>query len=405
MYYHEEMLPLALLAQALGMQVAPPQMQVLIAPPVFFEDEMKIASYKQDPRLQAIANKSLRKDEILNKIQMRRSPKVIEVKETAVGPGKERQEKLIRGGSRTPTSQSSFMRQESSVTKVASVIDKELQNLLYDPESIDNWGQVLSAPSVMLNIPPNALPMIPPPENTSKEVEQELSDIIDVMNSKPLSNAITKKIDEDLLSIFFEICDKGGVDAMQEDATFLSKDLFKIAIYLKYKFLRPRPSQIAPFYGFKLNADINLEGGNDTPSYPSNQSLQGYALAKFYSDMYPQLRARFYQAADAIALSRLQRGDHFPSDNMYSKLLADAIMGPDEQGQPEQPPVVKAKSDTSKPMLESSVRSTPYSMSTPTRPQDMDPIDQAIDRSIQAQKTASLIRIKKFKHLDKLIGK
>jgi hypothetical protein len=336
---------------------------------------------------------------------MRKSPRVIELKETAVGPGKERQEKVVKGGYKTPNSQSSFVSQESNVTKVASVVDKELQNLLYDPESIDNWGQVLSAPSVMLNISPSALPLVPPPENTSPEVEQELSDIIDVMNSKPLSNAITKKIDEDLLSIFFEICDKGGVDAMQEDATFLSKDLFKIAIFLKYKFLRPRPSQIAPFYGFKLNADINLDGGNDTPSYPSNQSLQGYALAKFYSDMYPHLRERFYQAADAIALSRLQRGDHFPSDNMYSKLLADAIMGPDERGQPEQPPTVKAKSDTSKTMLESSVKSAPYSFPMPTRPQDMDLIDQEVARNIEQQKTASALRVKKFKHLDKLIGR
>jgi hypothetical protein len=121
--------------------------------------------------------------------------------------------------------------------------------------------------------------------------------------------------------------------------------------------------------------------------------------------MYPHLRERFYQAADAIALSRLQRGDHFPSDNMYSKLLADAIMGPDERGQPEQPPTVKAKSDTSKTMLESSVKSAPYSFPMPTRPQDMDLIDQEVARNIEQQKTASALRVKKFKHLDKLIGR
>jgi hypothetical protein len=50
MYYHEEMLPLALLAQAMGMRVAQPQMQVLIAPPLLFDDEIKLASYQQDPR-------------------------------------------------------------------------------------------------------------------------------------------------------------------------------------------------------------------------------------------------------------------------------------------------------------------------------------------------------------------
>lgn len=408
MYYHEETLPLALIvAQAMGMQIHPSHVHTIVSPPFLHIDEgVKLASYRQNPELDSIARKSLMRDEILNKIQMRKSPKVIELKETALGPGKERTEKIVKGGNKTPTSKSSFYSQESSVTKVSSVVDTDLRDLQYDPETIDNWGQVLSAPSVMLNIPPSALPLIPPPDNTSKEVEQELSDIIDVMNSKPLSNAITKKIDEDLLSIFFEICDKAGVDAMQEDATFLSKDLFKIAIFLKYKFLRPRPSQIAPFYGFKLNADLNLDGGNDTPSYPSNQSLQGYSLAKFYSDMYPHLRERFYQAADAIALSRLQRGDHFPSDNAYSKMLSDAIMGPDESEiKRPQPEVPKAKVDTSKSMLESSIKSTPYSMPTPVRPQDMDPIEQAIDRDIQSQKTASLMRIKKFKHLDKLFGK
>jgi hypothetical protein len=35
----------------------------------------------------------------------------------------------------------------------------------------------------------------------------------------------------------------------------------------------------------------------------------------------------FYSAADAIALSRIQAGLHFPSDLSYAKLIADFIFG------------------------------------------------------------------------------
>ena len=411
MYYHEETLPLAIIAQALGLtpSMHPPAISIVELPPQFgmYDEFVKLSEAPAmiDPRLNQLARRRLRSDEVVNSIKTKRLPHVIEVKENAIGPGKQRNERVIKGGKSTPTSQSSFYSSESNETKIASVTNNELRDLQYDPESIDRWASVLSAPSVMLDVPPNALPLVPFPPNTSKEVEQELQDIVSVMNDKPLSNAITKKIDEDLLSIFFEICDKGGVDPMQEDAFFLSKDLFKIAIYLKYKFLRPRPSEIAPFYGFKLNADINLDGSNDTPSYPSNQSLQGYAMAKFYSDMYPQLKDRFYQAADAIALSRLQRGDHFPSDNAYSKMIADVLMGPSDQGQQPIPEPVKTKAQTQKDLLMSSVKSAPFSTTKPVRSQDMDMIDMEVDKQEQRQKTASLSRMKRFKHLDKLMGR
>ncbi len=92
---------------------------------------------------------------------------------------------------------------------------------------------------------------------------------------------------------------------------------------LKYKFQRPRPHQIADFYGIDLNG-VDLDSMK-TPSYPSGHATQGYLLGMIYSERYPQYNEEFIRLAEDIAESRIVGKAHFPSDKKAGIELAEKL--------------------------------------------------------------------------------
>ena len=92
---------------------------------------------------------------------------------------------------------------------------------------------------------------------------------------------------------------------------------------LKYKYNRPRPYQLAEFYGLDVDK-FNLDSMN-TPSYPSGHATQGYLLGKFYSDRYPEHIGEFMKLGEDIAESRIKAKAHYPSDKQFGKELAKKL--------------------------------------------------------------------------------
>ena len=92
---------------------------------------------------------------------------------------------------------------------------------------------------------------------------------------------------------------------------------------LKYKYQRPRPHQIADFYGINLNG-VDLDSMK-TPSYPSGHATQGYLLGMIYSERYPQYNEEFIRLGEDIAESRIIGKAHFPSDKKAGIELAEKL--------------------------------------------------------------------------------
>ena len=92
---------------------------------------------------------------------------------------------------------------------------------------------------------------------------------------------------------------------------------------LKYKYNRPRPHQIAEFYGINLNG-VELDTMR-TPSYPSGHAIQGYLLGMYFGDKYPQSRKVFTQLGEDIAQSRIVAKAHYPSDKSFGKVVAEYL--------------------------------------------------------------------------------
>ena len=113
--------------------------------------------------------------------------------------------------------------------------------------------------------------------------------------------------------------DKYEVNISSEYLEKVVKESAKFIMQLKYKYNRPRPYQIAEFYGIDLNG-VQLDSMK-TPSYPSGHATQGYLVGEILTQFDPQNSITYRQKAEDIAHSRIVAKAHFPSDRIYGKKI------------------------------------------------------------------------------------
>lgn len=87
--------------------------------------------------------------------------------------------------------------------------------------------------------------------------------------------------------------------------------------YLKVRSGRPRPYQIAPAYGKKIEYIIP---DPRTASYPSGHAFDAWMFATILSERYPEYFGEFETIANSIGESRMIAGVHFPSDIEAGKM-------------------------------------------------------------------------------------
>ena len=114
-----------------------------------------------------------------------------------------------------------------------------------------------------------------------------------------------------------------GLEFDKDEAKSYGRQSAKYIMELKYKYQRPRPHQIAEFYGIDLNG-MDLDSMK-TPSYPSGHATQGYLLGMIYSERYPEHRKEFMKLGEDIAESRIIGKAHFPSDKKAGIDLAEKL--------------------------------------------------------------------------------
>jgi len=84
---------------------------------------------------------------------------------------------------------------------------------------------------------------------------------------------------------------------------------------LKEYFARPRPCDF-------LTDVITPLGCTGTYSFPSNHALNNFAVATYFSFLFPKFRVVLFVIASLIAISRVYLGLHYPSD-----IIGGAIIG------------------------------------------------------------------------------
>ena len=192
----------------------------------------------------------------------------------------------------------------------------ELNEMTYNDGASEKHQDKIDRPITLFE--DISISLQPFPENTSKKTLEEVKYLSEIEEDVDYVRE-NDKVKESFGKLHEEL----ELEYNEDEAGKYLKESSKYIMELKYKFQRPRPHQIADFYGIDLNG-VDLDSMK-TPSYPSGHATQGYLLGMIYSDRYPEYRKQFMKLGEDIAESRIVGKAHFPSDKKAGIELAEKL--------------------------------------------------------------------------------
>ncbi len=159
------------------------------------------------------------------------------------------------------------------------------------------------------------MPKYQPPSNDSSTTLDEIKYLSSI---KPNKDKVLKfdKVKE----TFKPYAEELGI---YEYIKKIEHESVKFIMKLKYEYNRPRPYQVAEFYGIDLNSTET--NSMKTPSFPSGHAIQGYLIADILSKHNPSNTEMYQKIGEDIAHSRIIGKAHYPSDKKYGKKIAKAL--------------------------------------------------------------------------------
>ena len=192
----------------------------------------------------------------------------------------------------------------------------ELNEMTYNDGASEKHQDKIDRPITLFE--DISISLQPFPENTSKKTLEEVKYLSEIEEDVDYVRE-NDKVKES----FGKLHEEFELEYNEDEAGKYLKESSKYIMELKYKFQRPRPHQIADFYGIDLNG-VDLDSMK-TPSYPSGHATQGYLLGMIYSERYPEYRKEFMKLGEDVAESRIVGKAHFPSDKKAGIELAEKL--------------------------------------------------------------------------------
>jgi len=156
------------------------------------------------------------------------------------------------------------------------------------------------------------------PELKHPSNESEIEQVLEAVKDNDLDKENQRNLDENNHRMMLDI-----VDEDMDDWKRFIEDVDIHTIKLKMKYGRQRPYE----YSDKIKSITDTD---DSPSFPSGHAIEAYALAEVLGERYPDKKDELDKMAAKIAKSRLQMGNHFPSDievgEKVGKMIADAYL-------------------------------------------------------------------------------
>ena len=168
------------------------------------------------------------------------------------------------------------------------------------------------------------VPDNPFPENSSKKTQDELQWLMDY-NNGVLDKEYSKDGD-DVLKVFEDYCKENNLEFNKSYYDKILKESAKTILQLKYHYNRPRPYQLAEYYGIEDFNVHRLDSGN-TPAYPSGHTTQAHIMCLLLGNKYTKHYSNLKELADVVSKSRLMARIHYPSDCVFGEKVAMYIVG------------------------------------------------------------------------------
>ena len=167
-----------------------------------------------------------------------------------------------------------------------------------------------------------ALP--PPTPNSSLETAQDLLSVqgATYLRGEGMIRSVQKH-DTDpafavkrYMDLFGLAYDQQYIDKVLDESAYVVKTI-------KNSFNRPRPYQLAPYFGIDL--ELLKSRTAKTPAYPSGHSTQSRLIAEIYAAKYPDHRKNLIKAAEECGGGRIMAGFHYMSDHTAGVYLAKRL--------------------------------------------------------------------------------
>jgi len=156
------------------------------------------------------------------------------------------------------------------------------------------------------------------PELKHPSNESEIERVLDEVENNDLDDKTQNDLDKNNHKMMLDIVDE-DIDNWER----FIEDVDIHTIKLKMKYGRQRPYE----YSDKIKSITDTD---DSPSFPSGHAIEAYALAEVLGERYPDKKEELDKMAAKISRSRVQMGNHFPSDievgEKVGKMIAEAYL-------------------------------------------------------------------------------
>ena len=160
----------------------------------------------------------------------------------------------------------------------------------------------------------------PFPANSSDETRNELEYLTELVDDADEEDIKFCYLIENNHYDFFVIVGKNlGLDVSKEEILKWVGDIDPITFYLKDKFNRPRPYQLAKELGLDLHP-ITATDANSA-AYPSGHTLDFLVILYHFGKMKPEAAEEIDEFYHDIKRVRELSGLHYPSDRKISEYL------------------------------------------------------------------------------------
>lgn len=164
------------------------------------------------------------------------------------------------------------------------------------------------------------------PPNSSKKTKGELEYLKELTNSATKEDkSFCNMMEHNHYKFFDNLAKDLGISGINEDIIEnWCRDTDPIIFYLKNKFNRPRPYQLAYELGIQMYPIISTNA--NSASYPSGHSMDFLVILFRFSKLRPDLIDKLNEIYEQIKNVRELSGVHYPSDKKVSEILFSKLV-------------------------------------------------------------------------------
>ena len=165
----------------------------------------------------------------------------------------------------------------------------------------------------------------PPPKNSSPTTRKELEYLDTLTDSLNDSERRFCEVMENRHYEWFQkVGEKLGIATTVDEIKDWVGEVDPVIFYLKWKFNRPRPYQLAGELGIPLHPVITTDA--NSAAYPSGHTMDFLIIIHNFKKRKPELGKKLDELYKKVRHVREMSGVHYPSDRKISEILFKKLL-------------------------------------------------------------------------------